>query len=71
MWRPDTRFCRSPGERRVAGTRALTVEAQVDDADTFGAGATGAFSELAVENENVRVTPEFVGEGSSRCLEMI
>ena len=55
----------------MAGTRALTVEAQVDDADTFGAGATGAFSELAVENENVRVTPEFVGEGSSRCLEMI
>ena len=47
MWRP--------GERRV------TVEAEVDDSDTFGAGATGAFSGLAVESENVRVTPEFMG----------
>ena len=53
MWRP--------GERRVAGTTAVTVEAEVDDSDTFGAGATGAFSGLAVESENVRVTPEFMG----------
>ena len=64
-------FGRSPGERRVAGTRAVTVEAKVGDPDTFGAGAPGAFSGLAVGSENVRATPEFMGEGSSRCLEMI
>ena len=45
----------------MAGTRAVTVEATVDDSDTFGAGATGAFGGLAVKSENVRVTPEFVG----------
>ena len=54
-------FGRSPGERTVAGTRAVTVEAEVDESDTFAAGAIGAFCGLAVGSENLRVTPGFAG----------
>lgn len=34
-------FGRSPAERTVAGTSAATVEAGVDESETFAAGATG------------------------------